>query len=80
MLNSGTPVAVRGLSANPAMVAAGSWRPSRSKNAARIARAAWTAVVLPASWKLRIASVSVIERGQRVAVLGLKAGQIVRQE
>jgi len=37
VLNSGTTVAVWGLT-TPAMVAAGSWRPSRSKRAARIAR------------------------------------------
>jgi len=38
VVNSGFAVAVRGLKAKPAMVAAGSWRPSRSKRAARMAR------------------------------------------
>ena len=38
------------LTAKPAMVAAGSWRPSRSNTAARIASGIRIMVTLPASW------------------------------
>jgi hypothetical protein len=50
MLISGKPAAVKGLTAKPAMVAAGSWRPRRSKKTARRARGLRIVVVLPASW------------------------------
>ena len=79
MLNSGKRRAVKGLSAKPAMVAAGSWRPSRSKRAARIAEGGahpgGVARVVEVADRQR----DVIERGQRVAVFGLKAGQTGRQ-
>ena len=42
--------AARGLSAKPPMVAAGSWRPSRSKRAARTASGLRIMAVLPESW------------------------------
>ena len=46
-----TGSAARGLeTTNPAMVAAGSWRPSRSKMVATTATAPWIMVVLPAWW------------------------------
>ena len=41
--------AVNGSTANPAMVAAGSWRPSRSRNTARVARGERITPMLPES-------------------------------
>ena len=79
MVISGIAAAVRGLKAKPAMVAAGSWRPSRSKRAARTARrdadhGGVARVVVVADRQSEV-----IERGQRVAVFGLKSGQTGRQ-
>ena len=70
--------AVRGLSAKPAMMAAGSSRPSRSKRAARTARGphhGGVARVVVVADRQR----DVVERGQRVAVFGLQAGKMDRQ-
>jgi len=50
VLISGTTPAVGGLNAKPAMVAAGSWRPSRSNRAASTARGMPIMKVLPDSW------------------------------
>ena len=44
------PDAVRGLYANPAIVAADSWRPSRSRRVARMASGLRMIVTLPESW------------------------------
>jgi hypothetical protein len=65
---SGTPVLVRGLREKPAVVAADSQRPSRSKRAASTA-----ADVGGAARFVQIADrhSDVVERGQRVAVLSL---------
>jgi hypothetical protein len=52
---SGVTAAVKGLVANPAMVAPPSWRPSRARKAARIANGERIMTTLPESWILRIA-------------------------
>ena len=75
----GPATAVRGLSAKPAMMAAASWRPSRSRNTARTARGVRIMAVLPAVVVVADRQSEVIERGQRVAVFGLEAGQDARQ-
>ena len=60
------------------MVAAGSWRPSRSKKAARTASGERIMVGVARVVEIADRQSDVIERGQRVAVLGLEAGQTAR--
>ena len=73
--NSGIATAVIGVGAKPARVAAGSWRASRSKKTARAANAARKVRGVTGVVVLRIAMKEVIERGQRVAVLGFESSQ-----
>jgi hypothetical protein len=57
VLDWGKAAVVIGLTANPAMVAAGSWRPSRSKKDGEDSRGLRIKLVLPQSWRLRMARV-----------------------
>ena len=61
------------------MVAAGSWRPSRSKRAARTSQRDADRGGVAGVVEVADCQSEVIERGQRVAVFGLKSGQIGRQ-
>ena len=75
----GDPAAVMGLKAKPAMVAAASWRPSRSRHGREGSQngpqiGGVTRVVVIADRHSEV-----FERGQRVAVFGFESGQSGRQ-
>ena len=71
--------AVKGLNAKPAMVAAGSRRPRRSRSTARVARGETDDGDVARVVAVADGQSDVIERRQRVAVFGLKPRQTGRQ-
>jgi hypothetical protein len=68
VLDSGKAAVVMGLTTNPAMVAAGSWRPSRSKKGDEDSQGVAHQVGVASAVEIADGQSEVIERGRRVAV------------